>query len=119
MAASRHYRIQALDDAAATHELGTLLILNFSGLELAGTFNGRQMTVSQGINRPIRTEGAAAIVLHTPFRGRSYQAYAESIAARSPPGPEFCFSCTALPTRLPGGPVACLARRSSAAQRSL
>jgi hypothetical protein len=74
-----HFRVDVVDEDTSTHEPGTLLVLNFSGLELAGTLGRRPISLQPGFNGPMRVEGAAAITLRTPFRGRSYQAFAETI----------------------------------------
>ena len=74
------YRVQVVDDSAERHPPGTLLILNFSGLELSGTINRRPVTLNGGLNAPIRMEMPAAIILRTPFKNRSYQAYADTIS---------------------------------------
>jgi hypothetical protein len=73
------YRILTLDDDPSHHEPSTLRILNLSGLELSGTVNRRQITLHADTDNPIRVDGAATIELRTQFRGRSYQAYAETI----------------------------------------
>lgn len=75
------YRVQVMDDSMQRHEAGTLLILNFSGLPLAGTLNGRPVILRKGFNEPMRVGDSAAIELRTPFKTRSYQAYAETLSA--------------------------------------
>jgi len=77
--ATPRYRVQVVDDGVTHHPPGTLLILNLSGLQLAGTINQRHVTLAGGMNAPIRVGASAAVNLRTPFKGRSYQAYAETI----------------------------------------
>jgi hypothetical protein len=78
-AGAPRFRVQLVDDSAASHGPGTLLILNLSGLTLAGTLGQRPIALRQGCNGPLEVRGATTLVLRTPFRGRSYQAYSETI----------------------------------------
>ena len=74
------YDVIVVDDGALSHAPGTLLILNFSGLTLSGSINRQSLTLLSGFNAPIRVGQVAAINLRTPFKARTYQAYAETIA---------------------------------------
>jgi len=74
------YRVQMVTDDVSAHATGTLKILNLTGMKLTGAINGRQVELVSGFNEPIRVDGTAVIELRTPFRNRSYQAYAETIA---------------------------------------
>lgn len=78
--AALHYEATVVNDDALSHAPGSLLILNFSGLTLSGSINRQPMTLLNGINAPIRVGRDAAINLRTPFKARTYQAYAETIA---------------------------------------
>ena len=73
------YHVQVIDDGAAKHEPGTLLILNLSGLKLSGIVNGTRVALREGFSDPIRVGESATINLRTPFKDRNYQAYAEII----------------------------------------
>ena len=76
---SERYRVQVVDEDMARSPPGTLRILNLSGLQLTGTINRRQVALREGLNGPMRVGASASVLLRTPFRDRSYQAYAETI----------------------------------------
>jgi len=78
--AAPRYRAQVVDDGVGEHPPGTLLVLNLSGLPLSGSINQRPVTLAEGKNVPIRVGASASVNLRTPFRDRSFQAYAETIA---------------------------------------
>lgn len=73
------YRVQIVDDSLPRHPAGSLLILNLSGLALSGTVNGRHRDLTAGFNAAIRVGESASVNLRTPFRNRSYQAFANTI----------------------------------------
>lgn len=73
------YRVAVLDDSAARNAAGGLAIINFSGLELSGKIDGKDATLKDGLN-PVQAVGRAAkIALHTTVKGRTVQAYADSL----------------------------------------
>ncbi len=76
---SKRYRVQVVDDDLAQYPPGTLRILNLSGLQLTGMINRQPVTLREGLNRPLHAGTSASVILRTPFRDRSYQAYAETI----------------------------------------
>jgi hypothetical protein len=78
--AGPRYRVSVVDDSTATHPPGALLILNNSGLKLSGTINRRHVVLQDGANGPYRLGASRDIELRTPFRGRSYQSYAATLA---------------------------------------
>ncbi len=78
---SGRLRVLILDDSKPRQTPGTLRILNLSGLELSGTLNRRPITLPDGIDELVRVGDTAEINLRTPFHGRSYQAYVETLPA--------------------------------------
>ena len=76
----RKYRVFVLDDSDRARGAGSLAIINFSGLELAGTWEGKPIALAAGLN-PVRAMGGRGrLSLRTPFKSRSYQAYAGEVA---------------------------------------
>lgn len=73
------YQVYVLDDAAARQTPGSLAIINFSGLVLTGTIEGQPVTLKAGLNSAQPVGRAAALVLRTTFKSRSYQAYAGTV----------------------------------------
>jgi hypothetical protein len=69
------YRVAVLDDSAASHASGGLTIINFSGLALSGTIDGKPVTLQDGLNPPIPLSKTAPILLTTPLKGRPHQSY--------------------------------------------
>ena len=80
------YRVLILDDTAQRNKAGTLRILNLSGLELSGTINRGSVTLQDGADEFIRVGDSAVVNLQTPFHGRFYQAYAETLPIDHPGG---------------------------------
>jgi hypothetical protein len=74
-----HFDMLVVDDGATEHGPGSLLIPNFSGLALSGGINGQPLTLLSGFNAPLPVGRSASINLRTPFKDRTYQAYAETI----------------------------------------
>jgi hypothetical protein len=74
------YNVQVLNDDGRAFPSGTLRLLNGSGLELFGTINGRAVSLRVGLNTVDGLGGTAEVLLRTSFRGRSYQAFADTIA---------------------------------------
>ncbi len=73
------YHVAVLDDSAARSAAGGLAIINFSGLELSGKIDGKDATLRDGLN-PVQTVGRTAkIALHTTVKGRTVQAFTESV----------------------------------------
>jgi hypothetical protein len=82
-AAGLRYQVFVLDDTAARQAPGSLALINFSGMELAGTIDGQPVTLTAGLN-PVQPIGrAAALLLRTTVKGRSYQAYAGKIELKA------------------------------------
>lgn len=77
--AGLRYRVAVLDDSPARQGAGTLAIINLSGLMLAGTVNGRNVTLQSGLNPTFEAGRGASVVLRTDFKGRSYQSYSGTI----------------------------------------
>jgi hypothetical protein len=73
------YQVYVLDDTAARQAPGTLAIINFSGLALAGTIEGKPATLQTGLNPAQAVGRTAAIMLRTVARNRNVQAYAGSL----------------------------------------
>lgn len=76
------YQVAVLDDSVARHGPGGLVIVNLSGLALAGTVNGQAVTLRSGLNPTLAIGTTGKIVLRTTFKDRSYQSYAGTIALR-------------------------------------
>lgn len=81
-AAGLRYQVFVLDDGVARQTPGSLAVINFSGMELAGTLDGQPLEISAGLNAPKTVGRAAAIVLRTTVKGRSYQAYTGQVALK-------------------------------------
>ncbi len=73
------YQVYVLDDSAARQATGTLAIINFSGLALTGTLDGKTISVAAGLNAPLPVGRAAPITLRTAVKNRSLQAYAGTV----------------------------------------
>jgi hypothetical protein len=73
------YRVHVLEDAVTHHAPGSIAIVNFSGLVLTGTIGGKTVGLNDGLNRPVTLGRSAAIVLRTPFNGRRYQSFADTV----------------------------------------
>ncbi len=73
------YRIEVMDDGGASHAAGGLRIANFSGRALGGTIDGRPLVLKTGLNPVLGVGRSAAVALRTPFRGRSYPAFTETV----------------------------------------
>lgn len=73
------YQVYVLDDATARQAPGSLAIINFSGLALSGTLDGKPVTLQPGLNAAQTIARSAALVLRTTFKTRSYQAYAGTV----------------------------------------
>lgn len=78
--AGMRYRIAVLDDGAVRHGPGGLAIINFSGLQLAGTVNEEEIAVSAGLNPTLRVDASATIALTTRFKGRVYQSHVSTVS---------------------------------------
>lgn len=78
--AGLRYRVFVLDDSAARQASGTLAIINLSGLALSGTLGEHALTFADGLNPALPVSRAAKLTLRTPFKARTYQAYAGEIA---------------------------------------
>jgi hypothetical protein len=73
------YQVYVLDDAAARQAPGSVEIINFSGLALSGTIDGKPATLLAGLNAAQTIGRSAALVLRTTSKARSYQAYAGTV----------------------------------------
>lgn len=73
------YQSYVLDDAAARQAPGSLAIINFSGLALSGTIDGKPATLQAGLNAAQPVGKSAAVTLRTTFKTRTYQAYAGTV----------------------------------------
>lgn len=73
------YQVYVLDDTAARQAPGTLAIINFSGLALAGTVVGKPVTLQTGLNPAQAVGRTAAIMLRTVAKNRNFQAYANTL----------------------------------------
>lgn len=76
LSGKRSYRIGVIDDSAARHGPGGLVLINLSGLQLTGIVNRRAVILAAGSNPPIAAGPQIAMTLRTVFNGRSYQAFA-------------------------------------------
>ncbi len=76
------YQVAVLDDSAARHGPGGLVIVNLSGLALAGTVNTEEVTLRPGLNPPLAIGTTGKVVLRTTFKERSYQSYAGTVALK-------------------------------------
>lgn len=73
------YRVAVLDDGAASHGAGGLAVINFSGLALSGTIDGKTVTLQDGLNPAQAVGRSAKVVLKTTLKGRTYQSYTEDV----------------------------------------
>jgi hypothetical protein len=78
-AAGLRYQTYVLDDTAARQPAGTLAIINFSGLELAGTIDGKPLALTAGLNAATPLVRSAALTLRATVKNRTYQAYAGNV----------------------------------------
>lgn len=78
-AAGLRYQTYVLDDTAARQPAGSLAIINFSGLELAGTLDGKPLALTPGLNAATPLGRSAALTLRTTVKNRTYQAYAGNV----------------------------------------
>jgi len=78
-AAGLRYQTYVLDDTAALQPAGTLAIINFSGLELAGTLDGKPLALTAGLNAATPLGRSTALTLRTTLKNRTYQAYAGNV----------------------------------------
>ena len=77
--AGLRYRVAVLDDGAARHGPGGLAIINFSGLALSGIVGRSEVTLKDGLNPTLAVGRSAKVQFRTPFKGRSYQSYADTV----------------------------------------
>ena len=75
----RRYQTYVLDDTAVRQATGTLAIINFSGLELAGSLDGKPLALTAGLNPALPLGRTAALTLRTTVKNRVVQAYAGNI----------------------------------------
>jgi hypothetical protein len=73
------YQVYVLDDTAARQAPGTLAIINFSGLVLDGTINGKPAAIQAGLNAAQPINRSASVALRTTVKNRNYQAYAGTV----------------------------------------
>lgn len=73
------YRIAVLDESAARHGAGGLVIINFSGLALSGTVGGEMVTLRAGLNPLVKVAGTTNLALRTTFKERSYHSYSGTV----------------------------------------
>ncbi len=73
------YRVAVLDDGAASHAAGGLAVINFSGLALSGTIDGKAVTLQEGLNAAQSVGRSAKVVMKTTLKGRTYQSYTEDV----------------------------------------
>lgn len=78
-AGTLRYQIAVLDDSAARQGSGALAIINLSGLELSGTIGKDAVTLRAGLNPAVAIGRSAKIMFRTAVKGRSYQAYANTV----------------------------------------
>lgn len=69
------YRIAVLDESAARHGPGGLVIINLSGLVLEGKVGTESITLRAGLNPTLKVDGATNIAFRTHFKNRSYHSY--------------------------------------------
>jgi hypothetical protein len=77
------YRVAVLDDGAASHAAGGLVVINFSGLALSGTIGGKAVTLDEGLNAPRKVGRATKILLKTTVKSRSFQSYGEDVKMKA------------------------------------
>lgn len=73
------YEVRVVDAAAERHPPGELFVMNASGLDLRGTINRRTIVLHDGAEELLNIGASARVNLRTPFQGKSYQAYADTI----------------------------------------
>lgn len=76
------YRVAVLDDSALKNSAGGLVVINLSGLALAGKIDGKDVELKDGLNAPQAVGRTAKIALHATLKGRTYQAYAENLTLK-------------------------------------
>ena len=74
-----HYRVQVLDDSVKRGASGVRRILNLSGLELFGTMDRQSVVLQHGVNELPCEHQAVVVSLRTPYQGRTYQSFAETL----------------------------------------
>ena len=74
------YQVAVLDDGAARHGPGGLAIINLSGLALSGTVGAEKVALKAGLNPTLAVGRSTTVTLTTVFKGRTYRAYAATIA---------------------------------------
>lgn len=77
------YQVAVLDDSAARHGPGGIVVINLSGLTLAGTVNDRAVTLQSGLNPVMPIGRAAKLRFTTVYKQRTYQSYAGTANLRS------------------------------------
>lgn len=77
--AGLRYQTYVLDDTTARQSAGTLAIINFSGLELVGTLDGKPLALTAGLNAATPLGRSALLTLRTKVKNRTYQAYAGNV----------------------------------------
>ena len=79
-AGARRFEVTMLEDTPARHPSGSLVIVNLSGLVLAGTVNERPVSPGPGPGAPLAVGRAAEVRLTTSAGTRRLQSYAGTIA---------------------------------------
>jgi hypothetical protein len=74
------YRVLVLDDGATQQPAGSLAVINLSGLALSGSLGDQPIALTEGLNAPVAVSRAAKLVLRSPGKGRSVQAFASEIS---------------------------------------
>jgi len=78
-ASGLRYQTYVLDDTIARQSVGSLAIINFSGMELAGSLGGQPLTLTPGLNSAAAIGRSASLVLRTTIKNRTYQVYAGNV----------------------------------------
>lgn len=73
------YQVYVLDDGAGRQPPGSLAIINFSGLVLSDTVDGKSVTLQPGLNPARPVKRGVPLTLRTTLKTRSYQAYSDLI----------------------------------------
>lgn len=73
------YQVAVLDDSAAHHPAGALVVVNLSGLALTGTLNDEAISVKAGLNPPVNIPRGAKLSFRTTFKGRAFPAYSGEV----------------------------------------
>jgi len=77
------YQVFVLDDSSARQAPGSLVVINFSGMELSGTIDGQAVKLTARLN-PVQPIGRyRECALRTTVKGRSYQSYTGMIELKS------------------------------------